>query len=141
MTIVARIAVPLRGRDDIVSALNALTLLDLAELQQAPLPGLYQSGVRYQREGMGREQWRTALQVLRAGAGDCEDLCAWRAAELTLAGTPARAMPVQVGPGQWHVVVAYLDGFVEDPSIELGMEVPPGFTVDDLMEEAARWTA
>ena len=43
---------------------------------------LYQSGVRYAREPIGSEVWQTALETQQLGKGDCEDLVAWRVAEL-----------------------------------------------------------
>lgn len=83
---------------------------------------LYASGVRYQRE-RGTEDWRTIPQVLRAGRGDCEDLAAWRAAELRVYDAePARAIVRRSGPKTLHAVVVRADGRIEDPARRLGMK-------------------
>jgi hypothetical protein len=118
------IVVPWAGESDLAPALAALTGLNLSIMRRHALPQLYDSGVRYQREaiahGRPREQWLTAPVVLSRGAGDCEDLCCYRAAELRLKGIAAIAMarPSSVG---WHIVVKYPDGQIEDPSRKLGM--------------------
>ena len=83
---------------------------------------LYVSGVRYQAEPPGKEDWLTAPQVLRAGFGDCEDLAGWRAAEYRVMGIPARAVAIRTGPKMFHAVVQLPDGSYEDPSKRLGMK-------------------
>ncbi len=46
-------------------------------------PLLYKSGVEYEREPWtDHEEFADAATVLRRGWGDCDDLAAWRAAEL-----------------------------------------------------------
>lgn len=50
------------------------------------IPPLYLSGVRYREEPPGHEDWIDAPGVLQQGHADCEDLAAWRAAELRVAG-------------------------------------------------------
>ena len=105
------------------------------------LPPLYASGVVYREEAPGREDWPDIPKVLGLGWGDCEDLAAWRAAELRVAGVecepvikwqwidretmiaqgyPAAKLP---GRGVWlvHCCVRFPDGSVEDPSKILGM--------------------
>jgi hypothetical protein len=105
------------------------------------LPPLYAAGVVYEEEAPGREDWLDAPAVLRAGAADCEDLAAWRTAELRVAGYdaepvikwqwlprdvmirqgyPAAKLP---GKGVWlvHCCVRWPDGTIEDPSKILGM--------------------
>jgi hypothetical protein len=97
------------------------------------VPPLYDSGVRYSAEryaGTGVEEARDALACLKAGSGDCEDLCAYRAAELQEQGIDAnlkiywrkvlkrgRAAGVRI----YHVQVRLPDGRIEDPSRLLGM--------------------
>ena len=54
-----------------------------------PIPPLYASGVRYQEDPPGHEDWRDCLAVLRRGIGDCDQVVAWRVAELRVNGTPA----------------------------------------------------
>lgn len=86
-----------------------------------PLPALYASGVRYQREH-NREDWQTAEETLQRGHGDCEDLAAFRAAELRNAGElGAKAVCYAPRPGLIHCVVRRADGTIEDPSRRLGM--------------------
>ncbi len=105
------------------------------------LPPLYAAGVVYEEEAPGHEDWLDAPAVLRAGAADCEDLAAWRTAELRVAGYdvepvikwqwlprdvmirqgyPAHKLP---GKGVWlvHCCVRWPDGTIEDPSKILGM--------------------
>ena len=113
-----------------------LMLQNLAWLRTYPnTPNLYDSGVTYKPERrrvqMGKtleygEEWQTIPWVIYRGYGDCEDLGAWRAAELRakygVKANPfikARRMP----SGFWraHVVVRWPDGRIEDPSAKLGM--------------------
>lgn len=79
------------------------------------LPRLYESGVRYRREPPGREWWETAMDVIEAGVGDCEDLSSYRAAELRLDGVPARVRIVPTRRRTYHAVVE-VAGRLEDPS-------------------------
>lgn len=102
-----------------------------------PLPPVYQSGVRYAREREwirlpngsleleGLEDWIDALEAVRRGQADCEDLACWRAAELRLAGHPRARVVFNVAPGRtgrlFHILVDRGDGELEDPSRALGM--------------------
>jgi hypothetical protein len=90
-------------------------------MQRQPLPPLYESGVVYKDEP--RDVWRHAVDVLGEKWGDCEDLAAYRAAELRVSGEdPDAAVTVyQSGPGRYHAVVARSGGVLEDPSRALGM--------------------
>jgi hypothetical protein len=105
------------------------------------IPPLYLSGVVYREEAPGHEDWLDCIAVLRQGFADCEDLAAWRAAELRVAGhdvepvirwqwIPRELMIAQGYPakklprdGVWlvHCVVRWPDGSIEDPSKLLGM--------------------
>jgi hypothetical protein len=92
-------------------------------------PPLYTAGVRWQKEtpthgGHNEERFLTIPLVRMLGWGDCDDLAAWRAAELQRSGERARAVVYAVRPGLWHVVVRRGDGSIEDPSTRLGMVVP-----------------
>jgi len=109
------------SRATLAAALEGLVATNYTLMRKRRLPGIYSGRVRYQREPAGREQWQTAPEVLRAGVGDCEDLAAWRAAELRMLGIPARAEVVRTGPKKFHAVVMYPDGRMEDPSLRLGM--------------------
>lgn len=82
---------------------------------------LYKSGVRYAREPLGAEVWQTGLETLQLGYGDCEDLCAWRCAELRVAGEDATPYVKDVRPGLRHVLVRRANGKLECPSRALGM--------------------
>ena len=115
-----------------------LMLENIAWLKAHPdTPDLYQAGVSYKPErrrinkatGVPSEygeEWQTIPWVIYRGYGDCEDLGAWRSAELRakyhIKATPfikMRRMP----DGFWraHVVVRWPDGQIEDPSAKLGM--------------------
>jgi len=112
---------------EIEAALQGLTALAVVQLAAAirsgrPLPRLYASGVRYQREPLGVEEWRSPREVLAHGNGDCEDLAAYRAAEIQVYDrVPARAVCYSPRPLLIHCVVRWPDGRIEDPSRKLGM--------------------
>jgi hypothetical protein len=100
-------------------ALAGLTAMNMVLLAGGSIPPLYKAGVRYRRERPDR--WDTADTVRARGYGDCEDLAAWRAAELRNAGEDAHADVYQVAPRKWHAIVRRADGTIEDPSRRLGM--------------------
>lgn len=130
----------------LAAMLNALVRINVEQMTRAaraghPFPPLYESGVRYEREAeregapdrLGRlprlEEWRDAAAVLEHGAGDCEDLAAYRVAELVAQGVEARIQiikrPQRPGArGLLHILAAAPWG-VEDPSRALGMGAPP----------------
>lgn len=109
-------------------ALAALTAWDEYLLASRPFPSLYRAGVRYMPEdydGPNPEDWLDALEVLKRGGGDCEDLAAWRVAELRRAGElGARTVFVEFPDARgrlFHVLVERAGGSLEDPSRILGM--------------------
>ena len=104
---------------DLQAALDGMVAFNRAWLRTHRAPRLYSSGVRYKRE-WPREEWLPIPEALRRGVADCEDLAAWRAAEV--AG--ARAVPERQKGGGWHIVVRHRDGRREDPSRRLGMRAP-----------------
>jgi hypothetical protein len=106
-------------RDSLRLALAGLTAMNQALKARGGVPLLYSSGVRYRRESPDR--WQTCDIVLDKGFGDCEDLAAWRAAELRQRGENAHADVYKAGPRQWHAIVVHADGAIEDPSRRLGM--------------------
>jgi len=115
-------------RADLTRALELGTRAAEAQLRAAeragrPLPPIYAAGVRYMRHDPN-ERWQTPIETLRRGGGDCEDLAMWRAAELRLAGEPARVVWRRTGPRVLHAVVQRADGRLEDPSRALGMRAP-----------------
>lgn len=81
------------------------------------VPTIYASGVRYRREAPRQERWQTVAELLRTLEGDCEDLAAWRAAELRADGELARVAVVRTPRGSFHAVVRHQDGTIEDPSL------------------------
>lgn len=114
-----------RSVAQVAAALEGLARVAQVQLMEAmgegrPLPLLYASGVRYQRE-RGTEHWLGPVDVLRLGAGDCEDLVAWRVAELRQQGINAAPHCYAPAPGLVHCVVRWPDGSIEDPSRKLGM--------------------
>lgn len=98
-------------------------------LQHHPeTPPLYRSGVRYAEEPFGYESWPNIPVILRRGAGDCEDLVAWRVAELRAQGIPARPswnfrdLSGPHGEYRLYHIRAWIPGVgFEDPSRILGM--------------------
>jgi hypothetical protein len=91
-------------------------MMHTASLGGGGFPPLYESGLVYRPEEPGHEDWQNAVELLRSGAGDCEDLAAYRAAELRMAGEPATVAVVRTPRGSYHAVVRRADGTIEDPS-------------------------
>lgn len=114
------------GLDAALSGLQRLAEAELSSMGR--WPALYRTNVRYQREPQGEERWLPPSEVLRRGHADCEDLAAYRAAELTLTGEDpgAEARVVRTGPRTWHAVVLRSDGSWEDPSAAMGMQLASG---------------
>lgn len=138
---VLSLAMPFATRRELALALGLLTAIDAKQMQwrraeRRPLPLLYESGVRYAREARLGEDWLSALEVLRLGRADCEDLSCYRAAELRVRyNEHAWAVPIRWDRG-WHIVVRRADGTLEDPSVRLGMKV--GATYRGVMERARK---
>lgn len=114
------------GHRALLLLLDALVQVNLNFLAKYPsTPLLYESGVRYEYERPGQEEWQDIPTTLAKGFGDCEDVCAWRCAELIARyGVPARPVFTykQLPSGMWlyHIRVWAPDG-LEDPSRLLGM--------------------
>lgn len=89
------------------------------------IPPLYGGSIRYKRELPRREEWQAALETAERGYGDCEDLVAYRLAELRMQGINALPKILAINPALRHVVLTYRDGtgreITEDPSRKLGM--------------------
>lgn len=133
-TIEIGLAIPSTGKGApraIEKAVDALAAVDEMYLAEHPeTPALARSGVRYAREqrGFGQaERWQSIPEILARGEGDCEDLAAWRIAELRRRGVPAQPRVVAAGKnavGRWHIVVSVSTprkNLIYDPSKELGM--------------------
>lgn len=97
-----------------------VALMEMASEHGVELPPLYESGIVYRPEPSGREWWETAhdlLDVVPDRSGDCEDLAAYRAAELRFYhGEDARVAIVTTPRGSFHAIVEHEDGELEDPS-------------------------
>lgn len=115
---------------NIANLVEALARIDAVWLSAHPeTPDLYSSGVRYVSRGLGYcgDDWRDVPEVLREGNGVCEDLSAWRIAELRVRRGIAAGPVVtsEAAPAGdlivYHVRVGYPDGTIEDPSERLGM--------------------
>jgi hypothetical protein len=103
------------------AALEGFARLAVRDLELHPdLPSLYRSGVCYEPE-LASEEWQLPSETDEIGAGDCEDLAAWRCAELRRRGEPARVVVRPGVRGVWHAIVRRGDGRIEDPSRRLGM--------------------
>lgn len=107
----------------VAGMLRGLQLACEAQLRTRRFPPLYSGRVRYLAEPAGQERWQIPSVTLQLGYGDCEDLAAWRAAELVVSGVDRAALAVVkiVRPGLMHCVVRRGNGTIEDPSKRLGM--------------------
>lgn len=119
-------AMPVDAQANVLAAmLQALVLADAEYLRANPsTPPLYKAGVKYLREPPGTDNWQDIPRTLELKSGDCEDLAAWRTAELNAAGEAAHVELihfVEEGVTLFHVVVRRADGTKEDPSNLLGM--------------------
>ncbi len=99
-------------------------------IQKTRPPKLYESNVRFRNEPWAGkfENIASLVVVLKRGWGDCDDLVAWRIAELREQGIKAQARiywrlhQLQRGPMRlFHVEVRHPDGDIEDPSRLIGM--------------------
>lgn len=116
-----RVTIDIPPRREVLRALvEGLAEVNRVLLRCRSIPPLYESGVRYRSEAVGQERWQRCDEVLRAGYGDCEDLAAWRVAELREAGELGASVDVtQTGRRRFHARVRREDGSVEDPSADL----------------------
>lgn len=117
----------------VVLCLETLTKINVWHLRRFAAEGktvapLYESGVFYQSEPPGEEEWLDIPSLYKQGFGDCEDLACARVAELQVSGIPAvpairhKRVSTPRGPVTLiHVLVLWPDGHVEDPSKMLGM--------------------
>lgn len=118
-----KLTIPVSSLSAVQIYLTALQLVCQSQLSSGRYPRLYNSGVRYQREPRGREEWQDVKTSFRRKTADCEDLSAWRAGELVVSGEDPRARAVikRVRPGLIHCLVQRGNGVMEDPSRVLGM--------------------
>ena len=115
------------SHETLKTLLYALMHVDMLYLRAHPdTPELYASGVRYEEEPPGQEDWQDIPTCLRMRVGDCEDLACWRAAEYRvrhgIQATPIfKAARRPDGGMLYHIMVQLPDGRIEDPSRRLGM--------------------
>jgi hypothetical protein len=109
--------------------LECLTRIDEDYLRAHPeTPSIYASGVRYQEEPLGVEEWMDIPTILDRKVADCEDLSCWRTAELRVReGKPSArstfSWKVRPDGGYlYHIVTQHPNGVIEDPSRVLGMK-------------------
>ena len=99
-----------------------------------PVPPLYESGVYWQEErplgrtacpqGNGQELFLGIRQVLQQGHADCEDVCAYRVAELRMGrAVPGRGLP----PFPGHPKVTAIPPPWQGDMTPAGPDVWPGF--------------
>lgn len=135
----------------ILLALEAMISVNLYHIRRAlrktekglgvPIPPILESGVYYEEDPPGTEDWRDCYTVLARGKGDCDNVVAWRIAELRAAGINAKPIikwqkvpkemmislghPAHMVPDEGvdmvHVMVELPDGRIEDTSKLLGM--------------------
>jgi hypothetical protein len=96
-------------------------MFERADIAGVESPSLYDSGIRYRREPQGREWWESAADahgVATDRSGDCEDLAAYRCAELRVYEDDPDAMVrvIRTRRGSFHAIVQRGDGSYEDPS-------------------------
>ncbi len=88
------------------------------------VPPVYDSGLVYKEEQLGKDEWQDIPRTLDLGNGDCEDLASYRVSELRAKGEAAqhtvehRRSPRLV---LYHIRVRRQNGDIEDPSCRLGM--------------------
>jgi hypothetical protein len=116
---------------EVLVASNRLAMRD-ARRRGKPIPKLYESGIRYQREPWGNvEEFADAITLLKRKWGDCDDLVAYRVAELREAGEHAKIRLYRRknkrGTNTVHCQVRrapsaqFPKGRIEDPSRFLGL--------------------
>lgn len=88
--------------------------------RKTPLPPLYESVVRYEREPNAGEyeDFKCPRRTYEDGFGDCDDLVIYRIAELRAKGERATVQVMRrMGTGRMHVRVKRANGKLEDPTL------------------------
>jgi hypothetical protein len=108
--------------------LRGVVLRNRIAIRRGEVGSLYHSDVEYEREPWAGEfeEFADCLTVDRRGWGDCDDLVAWRVAELQELGERADVSiscpyPFRKRGILYHAQVRRGDGSLEDPSARLGM--------------------
>jgi transglutaminase-like putative cysteine protease len=124
------VVVGARGLAQLRVLLGALFDANVHQIRaRGGVPPIKQTGIRYQREPRGQERWQTVTELLRSKIGDCEDLAAYEAARLRVAGVNARPEILPQGrqpDGRmlYHAVVVLPGGRIYDVCPALGMKRP-----------------
>ena len=113
----------------VILCLETLCQINEWHRSQEHFPPLYKSGVFYEEEPPGEEEWLDTPTLRKTGKGDCEDIACDRVAELRYhCGIPAvpciKFKDFNVNGKVItlvHVMVLRPDGTLEDPSKVLGM--------------------
>ena len=107
--------------------IEALATANMAQMRANAFPSLQTRAIRYDLEE-SQELFDDATLVLSRRSGDCDDLAAYRLAEVWLEGDHgARAYvrwqpdPTNEIPWGFHAMVQRGNGQIEDPSTALGM--------------------
>ena len=117
-----RLVVSANNERQIVDALWGLLAINLRQMSVGRWPDIYSSGIRYQREAMGEEEWQTAEVLLRKKRGDCEDIASYTVAYYRTTGIdPFANIGMKRSSTGWHIIVVRGDGRIEDPCVALGM--------------------
>lgn len=120
--------VPEKKMSVICKMLDVLHMANLAWLRAGNrAPPLYQSGVYYKEEQLGKDEWQDIPRTLQLGNADCEDLASYRVSELRLTGEDAHhTVEHRRSPDLiiYHIRVERQNGDIEDPSCALGMGGP-----------------
>lgn len=114
----------------VILLLEAQAKINQWQMRRYNFRPLYESGVFYQAEEPGCEDWLDTPTLYAQGFGDCEDIACTLAAEKRerhgIAAVPCIKFKDFVVDGKLitliHVLVLNPDGVVEDPSKALGMK-------------------
>lgn len=115
----------------VILLLESFVQINQWQLRRRPsLPPLYESGVRYQAERPGKEDWLDIPTLYSIGEGDCEDIAGAYTAELrerhNIPAVPCIKFKDFMVDEKLitliHVMTLMPDGTTRDPSKVLGME-------------------
>lgn len=124
-----------RGRElnrffPVIILLEAQVKINQWQMRRRKFAPLYESGVYYQAEAPGKEDWLDTPHLYAEGRGDCEDIACTYTAEkrerCRIPAVPCIKFKDFMVDGKLitliHVMSLDPDGTVEDPSKVLGME-------------------
>lgn len=115
----------------VILLLEAQTKINQWQMRRNRFSPLYKSGVYYEAEPPGREDWLDTPTLYGQGFGDCEDIaCTYAAEQRELHGRAAvpciKFKDFKTSGGTLitliHVMTLMPDGSIADPSAVLGMK-------------------